>query len=64
MRKDLQKDIYNDMVTHCLDSLRVVDDVINNDINIDSIKRYNMVVDQEGGTYSNSDGNTDDEDEE
>ena len=62
MRKDLQKDIYNDMVTHCLDSLRVVDDVINNDINIESIKRYNMVVDQDGGTHSRN--NDDDDDEE
>lgn len=55
-RKDIQQDIYNDMLTHCIESWRVIEDVIRDDVNIKSIEKHNMMVDQEGGTYDRNTG--------
>lgn len=44
------------MLTHCIESWRVVEDVIRDDVNIDSIEQHNMMVDQDGGTHDRNTG--------
>lgn len=46
LRKDLQEDILNSMLHIDSEAQELVRDVIENDINIDSIKKHNMMIEQ------------------
>ncbi len=47
LRKDLQEDILNSMLHIDSEAQELVRDVIENDINIDTIKKHNMMIEQQ-----------------